>query len=103
MSEVTELHNRALAEISASADLRQLDDLRVRYLGKKGEVTAQLKALGSMEPEQRKAHGQAVNALAIFDVGMRFLQPALINHFLVGMTCRAGLGDIQRVRFRLRV
>ena len=63
MSEVTELQTRALAEISASADLRELDDLRVRYLGKKGEVTAQLKALGSMEPEQRKAHGQAVNAL----------------------------------------
>jgi len=52
-----------MAEIAASADLRALDDLRVRYLGKKGEVTAQLKALGSMEPEQRKAHGQAVNAL----------------------------------------
>jgi phenylalanyl-tRNA synthetase alpha chain len=60
---VTELQERALAEISASADLRQLDELRVRYLGKKGEVTAQLKALGSMEPEQRKAFGQQVNAL----------------------------------------
>jgi len=60
---VSELQNRAMAEISASADLRELDELRVRYLGKKGEVTAQLKALGSMEPEQRKAHGQAVNAL----------------------------------------
>ncbi len=36
--------------------------LRVRYLGKKGEITAQLKSLGSMEPEQRKAFGQAVNA-----------------------------------------
>jgi len=63
VTEITELQSRALAEISASADLRQLDDLRVQYLGKKGEVTAQLKALGSMEPEQRKAHGQAVNAL----------------------------------------
>jgi len=63
VSEVTELQNRALADISASDDLRQLDDLRVRYLGKKGEVTAQLKSLGSMEPKQRKAHGQAVNAL----------------------------------------
>jgi len=63
VTQIAELQSRALAEISASADLRQLDDLRVRYLGKKGEVTAQLKALGSMEPEQRKAHGQAVNAL----------------------------------------
>ncbi len=63
MDSVIELQERALAEIAASDDLRQLDELRVRYLGKKGEVTAQLKALGAMEPKQRKAHGQAVNAL----------------------------------------
>ena len=62
MNAVTELQNRALAEIEASEDLRQLDDLRVRYLGKKGEITAQLKSLGQMEPEQRKSFGQAVNA-----------------------------------------
>jgi phenylalanyl-tRNA synthetase alpha chain len=59
---VTELQQQALAEIEASTDLQELDALRVRYLGKKGEITAQLKALGSMEPEQRKAFGQAVNA-----------------------------------------
>ena len=62
MNEVTDLQSRALAEISASDDLQQLDGLRVRYLGKKGEITAQLKSLGSMEPEQRKSFGQAVNA-----------------------------------------
>jgi phenylalanyl-tRNA synthetase alpha chain len=60
---VTELQQRALAEISASDDLRELDELRVRYLGKKGEVTAQLKSLGAMDPEQRKAFGQALNAV----------------------------------------
>jgi phenylalanyl-tRNA synthetase alpha chain len=63
VNEVSELQTRALAEISASGDLQQLDDLRVRYLGKKGEVTAQLKSLGSMEPERRKSFGQAVNAV----------------------------------------
>jgi phenylalanyl-tRNA synthetase alpha chain len=62
VNEVTDLQTRALAEISASDDLQQLDGLRVRYLGKKGEITAQLKSLGSMEPEQRKSFGQAVNA-----------------------------------------
>ena len=63
MNQVTDLQTRALAEISASDDLQQLDDLRVRYLGKKGEVTAQLKSLGSMEPEQRRSYGQQVNAV----------------------------------------
>lgn len=62
MSSITELHSRALADIEASVSLQQLDDLRVQYLGKKGEVTAQLKTLGSMEPEKRKAFGQSVNA-----------------------------------------
>jgi len=63
VNQVTDLQTRALAEISASDDLQQLDDLRVRYLGKKGEVTAQLKSLGSMEPEQRRSYGQQVNAV----------------------------------------
>jgi len=55
------IETRATAEIAASADLKALDDLRVRYLGKKGEITSQLKALGSLEPEQRKEFGQVVN------------------------------------------
>jgi phenylalanyl-tRNA synthetase alpha chain len=59
---VNEIQQRALAEIEASGNLRELDDLRVRYLGKKGEITAQLKTLGSMEPAQRKSFGQSVNA-----------------------------------------
>jgi phenylalanyl-tRNA synthetase alpha chain len=62
MSSITELQTRALADIEVSASLQQLDELRVRYLGKKGEITAQLKSLGAMEPDQRKAFGQAVNA-----------------------------------------
>ena len=59
---VKEIQQRALAEIEASENLQELDDLRVQYLGKKGEITAQLKTLGAMEPEHRKSFGQAVNA-----------------------------------------
>ena len=61
MESVTEILKQALAEIKASDKLPALDDLRVRFLGKKGEITALLKSLGSMEHEQRKAFGQAVN------------------------------------------
>jgi len=59
---VNEIQQRALAAIEASGNLQELDDLRVQYLGKKGEITAQLKTLGSMEPEARKSFGQTVNA-----------------------------------------
>ena len=58
---VTNILEQALAEISVCEELPALDHLRVHYLGKKGEITALLKSLGSMEHEQRKAFGQAVN------------------------------------------
>jgi len=59
---VNEIQQRARAAIEASGNLQELDDLRVQFLGKKGEITALLKTLGAMEPEQRKSFGQAVNA-----------------------------------------
>ncbi len=61
MESVKQILERALAEILACDELPALDDLRVRYLGKKGRVTALLKSLGTLEQAQRKAFGQAVN------------------------------------------
>jgi len=58
---VNDILRQAREHIGAADDLRALDDLRVRYLGKKGEVTALLKRLGGMAPEERKQFGQAVN------------------------------------------
>ncbi len=49
----------ALAEVS---DLDELDQVRVRYLGKKGELTQLLKSLGKLPAEERPAAGQAINA-----------------------------------------
>lgn len=62
MSEVKRLVDTALSAIAESGDVRALDEVRVRYLGKKGEITALLKSLGGMPPEERKTFGQAVNA-----------------------------------------
>jgi len=62
VKEVKHLLESALSAIAGSDDVRALDDVRVRYLGKKGEITALLKSLGGMPPEQRKSFGQAVNA-----------------------------------------
>lgn len=53
----------ALARISAAADVATIEQLRVELLGKSGAITAQLKALGGMDPEARKARGAEVNAL----------------------------------------
>jgi phenylalanyl-tRNA synthetase alpha chain len=53
----------AITEIQAANTLQSLQDLRVKYLGKKGLVTQQLKELGSLSPEEKKRVGQEVNAL----------------------------------------
>ncbi|MCP4283636.1 MAG: phenylalanine--tRNA ligase subunit alpha, partial [Gammaproteobacteria bacterium] len=42
-----------------------LDTVRVAYLGKKGEITAQLKNLGQLPAEQRPAAGQAINQVKV--------------------------------------
>jgi len=51
----------ARTEIAERTDLPALEDVRVRLLGKKGEITALLKSLGAMEPEARKAAGAKIN------------------------------------------
>jgi phenylalanyl-tRNA synthetase alpha chain len=59
---VKHILEQARSAIAACPDTQSLDELRVRFLGKKGEVTALLKTLGGLDHEQRKAFGQAVNA-----------------------------------------
>ena len=61
MSELESLTASALADIQAAAGLDALDALRVALLGKSGTITGQLKALGALPPDQRKAAGEAVN------------------------------------------
>jgi phenylalanyl-tRNA synthetase alpha chain len=58
---VDEILKRATLEIESvdSADL--LEAARIKYLGKKGELTAILKSMGSLSPSQRKAVGEAAN------------------------------------------
>ncbi|WP_020503351.1 phenylalanine--tRNA ligase subunit alpha [Lamprocystis purpurea] len=55
------LRAAALAAIDDAADLAQLDQVRVRFLGKSGELTALLKQLGTLPKEERPAAGQWIN------------------------------------------
>ena len=52
-----------LDRIKAAPDLAALDAARVAVLGKSGEITALLKSLGGMTPEQRAAEGPRINGL----------------------------------------
>lgn len=52
---------KAQQAVSDAQDLRALDDARVAYLGKKGELTNLLKGLGKLDPEQRPEAGALIN------------------------------------------
>lgn len=58
LSKLVEEARHALSNIESLADL---DQLRVRFLGKKGAFTALMKQLGSMSPEERPKAGQVIN------------------------------------------
>lgn len=53
----------SLSAIAAADTLEALDDLRVGLLGKNGSVTAQLKTLGKLDPDERKARGAQINRI----------------------------------------
>lgn len=60
-NKVDKLLKEATRAITAAASSRELDDIRVRYLGKKGDITVLLKSLGQLSLEERPSAGQAVN------------------------------------------
>ena len=53
----------ALGEIATADTLSALDDIRIRLLGKQGVVTALLKTLGRMTPEERQTQGPVIHRL----------------------------------------
>jgi phenylalanyl-tRNA synthetase alpha chain len=61
VEEIRKLVSEAVAAIEGASDTQALDALRVRYLGKKGVLTEQLKGLGKLPAEERPAAGQAIN------------------------------------------
>ncbi|MFN4263743.1 MAG: phenylalanine--tRNA ligase subunit alpha [Thioalkalivibrionaceae bacterium] len=60
---VENLRDEALAAIAAADTARALDDVRVKFLGKKGQLTALLRRAGALPPDERPAFGQAVNVV----------------------------------------
>ena len=57
------LRNDWTRRISEAGDASSLEGLRVAALGKSGEVTALLKTMGSLSPEERQERGPKIHAL----------------------------------------
>ena len=56
-----EIRERVLADVKEADVSSKLEDIRVRVLGKKGELTAILRGMGKLSPEERPKVGQMVN------------------------------------------
>ena len=59
--QLAKIRAEALAAFESVQDAARLDELRVKYLGKKGELTALLKQMGRLTPEERPVMGQLAN------------------------------------------
>lgn len=63
MDKISEIQQLCLNELSACANLAGLQNLKVKYLGKSGELTALLKSIRDLPAEERPAFGAKVNLL----------------------------------------
>ncbi|QWL62819.1 phenylalanine--tRNA ligase subunit alpha [Aeromonas jandaei] len=61
MQQLEEVVGQARAEIEGVSDIAALDEIRVKYLGKKGFFTEQMKGLGALSVEERPAAGAVIN------------------------------------------
>lgn len=62
MSDLEDILSTALSAVASAGDSSALDDVRVKYLGKKGELTGLLKGLGKLLHEERPAAGAEINS-----------------------------------------
>src|SRR5580658_9024705 len=63
MTDIAQLENEVLANVTAAGDEGALESARVAALGKSGSVTALLKTLGTLSPDERKTQGPLINGL----------------------------------------
>ncbi len=63
MTDIATLQSQTIAAIEAAESLDALEAIRIGALGKQGTVSALLKSLGGMTPEERQAQGPGINGL----------------------------------------
>ena len=61
--QLAQIKQQAVEALQQAQTPAQLEELRVRFLGKKGELTAVLKQMGKLSPEERPAMGQLANTV----------------------------------------
>ena len=116
MADLESLTRSALDEVAASTTLAALDEVRVRWLGKKGLLTEQLKSLGALPAAERPAAGARINEAkqqveAAIDAAREALSRAAVEAELaagrIDVTlpgrgeARGGVHPVTRARLRI--
>ena len=70
LNDIQSIKNLAGEEIEKTDSLRSIQDLKIKYLGKKGILTGKLKSLGSIPQEDRREYGQILNEAKIYIEGL---------------------------------
>ncbi len=83
MDGIAELRARYLAQVADADSPEALEAVRLAALGKKGEISAKMRELGRMSPDERKAAGPVLNALKDeIDAALRARRAALEDEAL---------------------
>ena len=61
--DLEKLEQDLIAQVDQASNEQALEEVRIGALGKKGTISAMMKGMGKLDPEQRKSTGQALNAL----------------------------------------
>ncbi len=61
LNDIQSINSTAREEIKQAGSLKEIQDLKVKFLGKKGVLTSKLKSLGSLPKEERREHGRLLN------------------------------------------
>ena len=77
--QIEQIKIASIEEVNNAKDIKELNDLKVKYLGKKGELTLVLRGMGALSPEERPVIGGFVNAVRdelnqLFEVKEKELQ-----------------------------
>lgn len=96
MQQLEEVVGQAKAEIEGVSDIAALDEIRVKYLGKKGFFTEQMKGLGALSAEERPAAGAVINQAKqqvqdVLNARREALEVAVLNQKLAAETIDVSL------------
>ena len=103
--ELNRIRETALSEIAGAKSKAELENVRIKYLGKKGELTAILRSMGSLSPEERPAMGQLANVVrTALEESISFATfPEYVEAYTVENSCTYAVSFNGKTRFTVEL